>query len=369
MKIGILTYHRAHNYGALLQCYALKEYLKKYNHVVEIIDYWPEYHNESYKLLSLKLFSDYSILGKCKFILIFIFGFSRILKRRKGYINFIYNVLELPKKIRYSNGKDICDHYDVVIYGSDQIWRKQKTLILNGFDEVYFGEYPTNTKLRISYAASMGVIKLLEKDSEYLEKILKNFNEISVREVDLQNVLKYIGYNANIVLDPVFLLNKEDWNTLIDCSKIKLPSKYIFFYHLTFSTDALILIEKLKLFYGYEIIEIRNVVNPLLIGSRYKYQIASPEDFLKLFKNAEFVVSTSFHGTALSIIFEKQFYITGMGNNSERSRTLLKNLEIGNRYLDNIETIDLAEVIDYQQVNIRLVDLQNKSKNFIHNSI
>jgi len=123
--------------------------------------------------------------------------------------------------------------------------------------------------------------------------------------------------------------------------------------------------------FNYKIVEIPGTrPNPLLIGSRYK-QTESPFGFLSLIYYADMVVSTSFHGVAFSVLFEKEFYCIGLGNNSDRVVSLLNSLGIDNRYLDSIEdyNIDMHKKIDYKLVKAKLNPLVNDSQSFIINNI
>lgn len=351
MKIGILTYHRSHNYGALLQAYALITYLRGLGHETEIIDYWPDYHADDYKLIPN--FGSLSFKGKIKSILLVFIGFPKILRRTRQYKKVIKEQFNLHDKPEYPNKKDIKSvEYDVIIYGSDQIWRNQNYHLFKGFDDIYFGSHPLRATSKIAYAASMGVINLKDEDLVFLRSMMNNFDVISVREAELKKVLENVtAQEISLVLDPVFLLDKQKWKTLISGKKVQ--EKYILLYQLVPSEESVKLTDKLQGLYGYKVIEIQGRVNSLLFGSRYK-QTESPFEFLSLIYNAEFVVSTSFHGAAFSLIFEKQFYAVGMGKNSGRLMSLLSSLEIENRYLLNIENANINDQIDYSHVNEKL---------------
>ena len=141
MKIGILTFHRAHNYGALFQAYATQAFLSRQGHQAEMIDYWPTYHDDEYRMIPY--FKTRSLLGKIKAILMILIGFRRILKRSKMYKNFIRDQFNLLGEPRYRSKEAISDlSYDMVIYGSDQIWRGSIFAGIKGFNDVYYGEYP-----------------------------------------------------------------------------------------------------------------------------------------------------------------------------------------------------------------------------------
>ena len=364
MKIGILTYQRAHNYGALLQAYALKTYLKSLGHQTEVIDYWPEYHDEDYKLIPY--FKPRSFLGKIKAILLLFLGYNRIIKRANGYKKFMSKHLNLTVNPKYSNEQEMSEiEYDVVVYGSDQIWRKSNYPFFKGFSDLFFGDSLKKVNKKITYAASMGIIDVDNQDKDYLKRKLKNFDSISVREEELKLLVDEIKEdNVSLVLDPVFLLAKEEWVEL-NTSAIPLSQdKYIFFYQLMPSKDSIDFVQRLKEFYGYKVIEIRGRVEPLLFGNRY-HQTASPFDFLSLLQNAEIVVSTSFHGVAFSLIFEKQFYALGMEKNSGRVQSLLNKLNISERLITTTNQLNFEEKVNYQNVNIRKQELINQSQNYL----
>ena len=366
MKIGILTYQRAHNYGALLQLYSLKTYLLQNNHEVEVIDYWPKYHSAEYALFHR--FSELLLKTKIKRILFFLFDFYRVLKRRNGYLRFIKNNLGLSKSVDFVNKEALnIKNFEIVIYGSDQIWRRHNLPHFKEFDEVYFGN-SLQAKKKITYAASMGEINLDSADKTFIKSALKNFDTISVRELSLKNEIhNLVDKQISLVLDPVFLLNKSRW-----IEQLELPAKkdkYVFLYQLLNSEDSLLLTKKAADFYASEVIEIPGTsVNPLLWSKRYN-QTASPLEFLSLIVNAEFVVSTSFHGVAFSIIFEKQFYALGMGNNSGRVKDLLVSLNLQDRYIDNVEDANFSSHIDYASVNELMKPLKENSINFLKESI
>ena len=369
MKIGILTYHRAHNYGALLQAFALKTWLEKEGHDVEFIDYWPQYHSAEYQLLPH--FKTQSFKGKIKSIIYLILGFKKLIKRRNCYEKFIFQHLELPPKPSFTKKEEIINtrcFYDIVIYGSDQIWRKQNYPLFKGFDEVYFGSF-INTQKKISYAASMGDIKLdSATDYNFLKSHLNQFDKISVREQDSQKLItKLLNKNTELVLDPVFLLHKNQWINFIPKQR-RGRNKYILLYQLRQSKESVELTKMIKNEYNYNIIEISGRFNPFKVGDKYK-QTLNPFEFLGLVQNAEIVVTTSFHGTAFSIIFEKQFYALGMGNKAERAKTLLRLLGISNHYLENIESVDFSQKIDYKIVMNKLQENISQSVAFLRNTL
>jgi len=368
MKIGILTYHRAYNYGALFQAYGLMKYLQLMGHDAELIDYWPTYHAKDYELFPSEKFSKLKLIHKVKYLIFFLTGLSRMLKRKKGYDDFMKNSLNLPDKTMFSSKEVIAGEYDAIFCGSDQIWRKHNFADFNKIDEVYFGNCPVNTIKKYSYAASMGVLHEDAETKSFLRKQLPNFDKVSVRESDLKLLLSDIGFESTLVLDPVFLLDKNEWYDISNNKTKKEKEKYIFFYHHMDCPEAEKLVDKLKKKYNCSVRIVRSKVYPFLFGKDYTQSI-SPYKFLELIANAEAVVSTSFHGVAFSIIFEKQFYALGMGKNSKRVETLLDSIGIKQQLNDDISQFDLDKSIDYVKVNNLLNKKIEASKNYIRECI
>ncbi len=364
MKIGILTYHRAENYGALLQAYALRTYLQSLGHDVAFVDYWPDYHKEYFDLFSFKRFFEISI--KAKLVMLYNLLFLLIRKKRKRNLQkFMYERLELPKHPKYNDKKGCCRDFDVVFYGSDQIWRKQGMPSHPGFDLWYFGSNNIIAKKKIAYAASLGASSLSQQEKMIIENALKNFLYISVRESSLKVLVNNLGYNCVQVIDPVFLLDKNQWSEL---TKDIVPqyNKYILVYNLLAQKETASFAEILKRKFDLPIIEITKSFKIGELTARYNHT-AVVEEFLSLIENAEFVVSNSFHGVAFSIIFEKQFYAVGMGSKSERVISLLELLGLNNRYVVNGNYDENS--IEYEKIRESLIKSIEYSKRFITDSL
>ena len=361
MKIGILTYHRAENYGALLQAYALMTYLSSIGHDVSFVDYWPKYHSDYFKLFSWKKFLHRSLSGKAMMLMNLM---PSKFHRKRNLQRFMLEHLHLPQKVCYQNADDKTEHFDAVLYGSDQIWRKQK---LGGvdFDPWYFGAENVQADKRIAYAGSMGAINTTASDDDYVKAMMKNFDHVSVRESDLYNYLAKLEEPSELVCDPVFLLTKEQWRSIKLQSSDK--EKYILFYNLLNTYESVRFAEKLSQKTGLAIREVNKQISPRRIGKRY-ISSASVEQFLQLIDGAEYVVSNSFHGVAFSLIFQKQFFAVGMGARANRVVSLLNNIGIGERYVNGNVKVDLP-TIDYAQVNAQIENLVRHSKQYIKESL
>ena len=367
MKIGILTYQRAENYGALLQAFASVTYLRKLGYDAELIDYWPKYHERNYKVLFTNYFWNLSFGKKIAYFVVTSLSLPWLLKRKNNFKNFMYKQLSIPSRITYRRD-DFCDKYDIVLYGSDQIWRKQKDFSHSFYDEWYFGSNNIIAKKKIAMAASAGVLNITEKDQLFFQNQMKNFSTILVRENDLHTFLSSMNIPSQVVIDPVFLLDSQEWKAIAREQSKSNRQKYILFYNLLKTDESVEFAEKIQKKYGYEIKEINK-------GRRFRYQgnryvkSASVEEFLSLIRGAELVISNSFHGVAFSIIFEKQFYAIGMRDKSERVNTLFGALDIKDRYINDNDNINLDSKIDYANVNTKLTELRNQFQVLLNISI
>lgn len=369
MKVGILTYHRAENYGALLQAYALMTYLKGLGHDVSFVDYWPEYHEDYFRVFPIKKFKEGKLPIKlyCLYLTL-VWGWARN-RRKRVFQGFIRDYLGLGQAIKYRTDRDVCSEFDVVFYGSDQIWREQGLPGHKGRDYWYWGSDNVLAR-KYAFAASMGASSWGSEEKPVLTDFLRSFSAISVRENSLKMLLEDNEIEAVLVSDPVFLLNKTQWQALVKTSKTKSPhpgKKYILFYNLLNSSESSRFAEELSSKTHCSIVEVTKAYGFDKLGKRYVHD-ASVQDFLSLIEQAEYVVSNSFHGVALSIIFEKQFFAVGMGNRSDRVRSLLYALHIESRYLDE-PVLDKINKIDYEEVTGFVGELSGSSKSFIDKAL
>lgn len=307
MRIGILTFHRAHNYGAVLQCYALQTYLQELGHDVYVIDHEPRSFYRFYNWFVPQLLR---VRNPFEFIRrIILLNAKR--KRYDSFVNFIESRLRLCPE-----GTIFTAPFDVVIVGSDQVWN-----YTDGFDPYYWGaiKFPKQTTI-VSYAASMQD-KWDEGYSSVIKELLRNFHRISVRESSLCYSLINLTGNEQIkhVLDPTLLLSSEQWSKL--CAPRKIEKPYLLFFYVQFSSEAERVAKKIAVERNLQIIYLTSDVDAKTSKSVWA---TSPEDFLSLFKYADFVVTASFHGTVFCLQFKKPFlsYKMGLGKDSRVSSLL-----------------------------------------------
>lgn len=360
MKIGILTYHRAHNYGAMLQAYALRTFLHEHGYDVEFIDYWPIEHQRQYTLIKHIHGKDvrHKILN---FVVDSLTTIRRFFRMRK-FNSFARNYLGIGVEIKYVTSSELTNNldYDCIVVGSDQVWRNHEYEgKYVGFDPVYFCQNFPNTIHCISYAASMGIISLNNRDNSLLKEYLAKFDNILVRENSLKELIKSFDYQAEVVLDPTLLLTKEQWNALLPVTRFK-KQKYLLYYELIRSEEALSFARLKAKSLHCELLVMDSIIHTLPRKNHISY--ASPIEFMHAIRDAEYIVATSFHGTAFSIIFEKQFITIGLNKNSDRVQTLLQHIDIDEHYQQEAREVS---PIDYTKIQPLYKTIKDNSEQLL----
>lgn len=357
MKIGILTYHRTLNYGACLQAVATRIVLEKMGHEVYYVDYWPEYHQGKYKVFSWNRFKNLRFLSKCKYLFNTL-RYFRTRKIRNASFHSFLNTYILP----YC--RSIEDEYDAIVYGSDQIWRKQSEL--KAYNPIYFGKNELRTKKHIAYSASMGILPNNGADKEIVRKLVSHMDKIAVREKDLQALLFELGYkDVSLTLDPTLLLTASEWNKVVPTEPYTGPQ-----YMLVYGIDKHFFnMQKIKAY-----ADSRGCIVKVISGTATKKNTknfittAGVEGFLHLLRNAECIFTSSFHGLAFSIIYQKEFFAS-YPNNSNRAETLLDILGLKERLIKPQGDIPNMRPLDYTIATKNLCNRKKLSLDYLAQSL
>lgn len=359
MKCGILTFHYAHNYGAVLQAYALKAWIQKQGVEVDVIDYRNKFVANNYKYdlrktISLKDLKNIKLL---KEKIIFNINIPEYLKswhkQWEGFEEFIKFTIR-PVKICKD---DLCNRYDVLIVGSDQIWTSWLT---GGLDHMYFLDFPT-VALKVSYAASVFEGYIKPQEIEYFNKTLNNFHAVSVREQELcQSLQRQCHIDCCSVCDPIFLLSKEEILAL-KSDKQLVTEKYILTYFVSEDLRFQKEVRKYARKEGLRLIEIHYYQKERSMD--YLADV-SPSEFVWLVENASLILTNSFHGIALSIILEKQFF--GVYTCDSRKNNVLENLFLTDRHIKLIDEIDRKKMTDYSMIREQLMKYRTKSEEYLY---
>lgn len=353
MKIGIMTFHRAANYGAVLQAYALQFFLTKMGNETKVMDYRckeiEKVHSPLY-FLYIK-----GIKNKIRQFL----RWPVKLHKRKIFNHFVKTKLALSVRACKRNKEVLLqEEYDIVIAGSDQIWNPD---LIKG-DTTYLLDFIPENMVKISYAASFGVDRLDTENTELYKRYIDKFDKLSVRERQGIAIVKNLCNKTVInTIDPTLLLQKEDWESFMTDPRY---DNFILLYMIRYSDNLIKIAKELAEEKGKQLIFISDSMRRKK-GIRY-ITSATPEEWIGLFYNADYVVTNSFHGLAFSIIFNKGMLLELSGlaqNGNNRITDLLDSLAIEYDCQNNI--LDLSGNINWKSVNATLEELRENSYRFL----
>lgn len=363
MKIGILTFHNSRNYGAVLQAFGLKQTLEQFGHKVEVIDYRNSLIENRKHPFSLTSFKRNPV----RYIQVFFSSYINYRRKVHNFASFGNKHLNVTKH-RYSPEDINSSDYDLLIVGSDQVWNP---ILTDGPDPVYWGNYKPNKARIITYAASSGKIDLLENEKfKSVGDWLKRFNHISVREERLKDYVDFHSEKkASVVVDPTLLAGRPIFEQIASPRIIKQP--YVLAYSVEGGMDKMLpVVKKASELYHAKIIRIGgNGLSTMFQDMRngIKYKNVSVEEMLSLIKYAECIIAKSFHGTVLSMLFEKEFFSV-KGNNMARVESILSKCSLLDRIVDSPDEVSVSH-IDYSSVNPVLDNLREGSMTWLKMSL
>lgn len=367
MKTATVTLHTAHNNGSFLQAYALQKTILKMGNSNEIINFVPKAQYSLYQNIILK---DFSIKGFVKGVLNIPHYYQ--LKKRKDRFNNILTKLYLTDKFEEEEVfNHISNEYDCIIAGSDQIWNNAS---MPDFSNIYL--LPVD-QYKISYAPSFG--KSL--DNQFGPKIIESINKfdyISVREESAKKALENLipHKSIQIVLDPTFLLEKNDYDDLYNAAECKFSGDYIFFYCIKASAEVLSAVRDISKILKLPVVTIFTGVNTYkcqAYGQKVDFE-AGPSEFIKYVRDAKYVLSNSFHGIVFSIIYNKKFFRIADNDNGEvkideRLDSILTLLQLTDQNVIANTPFHLNENIEYTVANNNLNKLKYESLDWLKKSM
>lgn len=350
MKVDIITRHSVPNYGSLLQSYATQKTIEKMGYESEIINYTryeERYENLAKTLLKGKKWDKNLLLRLIYRILQspnYKIQYKKFLEYRK---NFLYET-----NIEYGNLEELKNNTpiaDIYCSGSDQIWGRIGN---SEYDEAYFLEFVKGKKC-ISYSSSFGKTELSDDLNNNLDRLLKKYTKILVREDSAKQLLNERGYNnVEQVLDPTLLLSKEEWSELGYKSNVKPFKNYILIYQLHDNKDFDTYAKKIAKNKNMRLLRISSSFFHIIRRGRFIY-LPNQYDFLKYFENANYVLTDSFHATAFSIIFNKPFIdILPFNKTGTRIESILRLFKFDNRIVNDYSDINLID----NEINWNLVN-------------
>lgn len=358
MKIKTITCHDVYNHGAALQAYALMTYLSQQGHDVEIINYKPDYLSNHYKLTSISnpKFGK-NVLIKSLYLLAKLPQRLCVLPRKWSFDKFNKKHLHITN--RYSSYKQLQQTppiADAYVCGSDQIWN---TLHKNGKDPAFYLDFGAKEVKKIAYAASLATNKIYDGYETFVHNKVSKIDHVACRESSGVELLNNLGINnVTHVMDPAFLLDEKHWNTI---AIKRFSEKYLLVYDFE-SSDKIkqkaLAISKQNNWKIY-------TVNPGKFSYADKqFDNVGPDVFLSLVRDAQLVISNSFHAVVFPLIFKTPFIIEHRSEAiNARMEDIFKTIKAEDKYHS-------GDVVNFtSEINDILEDKIKSSKNYLLESI
>lgn len=372
MKVAILThYYKSINYGGNLQAYALCKVIYKMGFDAEQICYHRVIGKDDKVFKRIISFIKRTIYSSFNYLFSDL-EYRRNMKYRVTSIN-EFNINKIPhsKQVFTDDSLNMLNEiYDVFITGSDQVWNP--VVLCPGF----LLEFCSDDKKKISYAASVASNTIDIQKKERIKRAVSTFNAVSVREEDSVNLFHEMGIdNVEWVADPVFLVDVKHWRSI--SKPVKTSKNYILTYFLGSNKQSRIQAQEFASSNGFHIISIPHLTGEYSrIDSKCKntklYDV-SPEQLLYLIDHAEVVFTDSFHVTAFSLIFRKNFYVYKRNQKDDMTSRLLSILHLfslEDRFIDeHMSCFSVKSKIMYKENYIDFINYQKKSFEFLRKSL
>ncbi len=362
MKVLAITFHHAHNFGSVLQAYALQKYVTDLGGEMgvpidyKIIDFYTEFQEKFYGIYRKDLTFKACIKN------LFAFYYRGMLhKKYNKFESFLHDYCQMTD--RYKTVEELMKanlNADCFLSGSDQLWNVRSL----DFSDVYYLPFIQGQK-KISYAASFGPLKIdwNKYDAERYKEYLSQYAYISTREIgSADNIFQLTGKKCDIHVDPTLLLNLDDWRSIQSEVNYK-RGRYILFYCLEPTKMQMKMVtlisQKLKLPILITRFNNKNdIVNPFV-----KMYDSGPRDFLSYVDHAALVLTSSFHGTVFSLLYHKPFYVLN-GKADNRIAPILSKIGLLNRSLEVLSDVNRVTIenIDITPVNNFLDEMRMNSR-------
>lgn len=361
-QAALITCHNIKNYGSVFQTYATTVVFKDFGYDVTVIDYQrPGTDREGFRKRTLRE-SHMAKKPVIKFVFPYVLKAS-FYKMEEVFSDFLRKYVATTAKTYLTEEELVqnCPGADLYISGSDQIWNSD----INGrIERPYYLSFLPDDKKRISFASSFGKTQLHDDEKAETCGLLSKYQWLSTRERSGTEIIRGLGLDADTVLDPTLWLSKEQWERLAE--PVRAPKRYVLVYQLHNNKAMDQYIKQMEktchlpclrvdLFYHYMVKSGRHIVCP------------TPGQLIALIKNAEYVISDSFHMTVFSILFNKKFISIYSENSfNDRIASILKLLDLEARHLESYEDFGIwNKEIDYDKVNRCLEEQKQKMRTLL----
>lgn len=348
-KTATLTFQNADNYGAILQAYALHKTITNFGIENHILNYQCEYLGKPYGLAALKR----------KGLIRFILGVAYYIVRmpRKSKFSELRSQMKLTPELNKSDLINLEEQYDGFIVGSDQVWNDS----ISDLDSSFFLDFVKASEKKLSYAASFGFESMPNDLKNEYKELLKDFSSFNMRESSGVEIIdSLLKKPAKLVLDPTLLLTGEEWDTIANAPIIK--EKYILVYQTAPSSFLIKSVKKIAKSTGFKV-----VVVPFPLGGFLKAKLnlsAGPREWIGLIRDAEIVVTDSFHGCCFSILYNKRFFVC-IPESPTRIYNLLNVFKLNECLHKPGSELELTNEIDWVKINDTLRDERKRSVNIL----
>lgn len=387
IMIALVTCYFHPNYGSMLQAYATQKIMEEWDIPCEniCIDGLKKEIDGSKVKFYLKQINNPQVLSGTIVRIVKKKVYQKVLKNTVGknlkirnacFRNFVNQNFIISK--RYDSKKQLteeCNKYSAVVVGSDQLW-----LPSNIEADYYTLTWVPDSVPKIAFSTSFGTSFLPKKHQHMANQFLHRFQAISVREETGQKMIKeYTGLDVPVVCDPTLLFSGEDWMCIQKKEPI-IKDKYILCYFLGNNKEDRQFAKRLREHTGYKIVALLHLDEYIKGDTQYAdetpYDIG-PGELLNLIRNAEYIVTDSFHGSVFSIIYKKMFFTSrrvrkeGILCTNNRLDSLFHKLGIEGRLIQGNEDIEecLGRTIDYDKVHSNLDSLVKESKQYLRNAL
>lgn len=366
-KVGMLTFHRALNFGAALQAFALQKVIKGFGHSCSIVDF---YEKNNYQLI--KFPRTIALLRKDINLLLNLRSHQTSINRFATFVSKNLIVTDRP----YFSKKELSDaslSYDSYVTGSDQVWHPHILERSLEYGSVFYLDFDVPGR-RIAYGPSFGLDGIPVQYQKYIAECLARFDYLSCREHSGCEFIKQLmKYEVEQVLDPTLLLQSCDYEKI--SVEPSVSESYILLFPLEFSDRLFNLAREIKARLKRPIIAVvPHCANPRMLSFADKVVLDSgPSEFLGWIKNAVCVCTNSFHGTCFSIIYRKPFVNVPHTYTNTRLLSLLRTLGLETRQIIGTDvgkfSMRFMEFPKYDSVEVRLKKGISSSKDFLTHAL
>lgn len=345
VRVGIMTFHSAFNYGAMLQAYATQVAVNRCGYKSAFIDYYPKENERENKNLDIRIAYPKSIL-KCIYSLL-----NSKARVRRGRFDEFRN--DMQRTRRFEKKTDISADTiacDMLLVGSDQVWNCEQ-----GFDPFWFLDWLPISFPRCSYASSFGTSSVSEEMKQRINHSLAKFSHVSVREQDGVEILKGLGKNVTRVLDPTFLLDSQEWISVSREYSLddRFLNGYILCHGFDNSPSTVEFVGKLKEYYKLPVVVLAVGISSPLKGDLVIID-AGPREYIDLYRKATVAYTNSFHGVAFAIHFRKPFFVVPHKTRNSRVENLLALFGLGDRMVSDAKVTNVGCAIEYSKIEERI---------------